>query len=525
MAKSVLVMVFVALLFTLTIIVSSVPGAAALCMVDVYELETTGSLITGNIRNTGDVQASVSYGLFVEEDGDIQATLIKNGSILMDPDQSHAISHTYSFGTGHYMIMLEADADCGASDVEEMGHIVIEGYLCSSPAGTDGQTRCDYASRDYLECTDNGWEIIAHDEDDYCYVCPNVCGDGECNCGETTATCTRDCGTGRCQPGYMNEYRCSGDTRQRRFRFNNCSEEWRAVEECEHGCTGGECNTGPGEVAGCGVKINTFDYLSSISGDGRPYVTATVENTGEDEEDITIVLKVGDAVKGSHSETLDSGGIFTKTIDYYRPPTSGDYKIELEATADCGSTDSANATLSVGAGGGLVVEPPEPIIPPQPQLQTSVDFYPTVIDVVAGKSKAIVLDIDSSTEQVFTTTITGAPAEWFEYQWQVFVAREKSTYVYVTPQTAGTYELTISVSAGSEGLDFSKQVYLYVAPTASEQLEGTYIGYVMEQIGNAINFALENVWMVVSLIIIALLVIIAIGHKHLKTEYEDLLPH
>jgi hypothetical protein len=513
------------MMFTLAISISVSQGVQDLCLVDVYGLEVIDGSIRGNIQNTGNINATVTYNLWVEKDN--LKTLLKNGTLDMIPNQLNVISNSYSFGTGSYIITLSMEADCGASDSESMGHIILEGFICSNPHAIEGQTKCDYGEQEYLQCTTNGWQVVSKNEDEYCYNCAGICGDGECNCGENTTTCRRDCGTGRCRTGYMDEYRCLGSTRERKFQLSDCDTEWKDVEDCLYGCgINDECNPGPGQIAGCGVKIKTFDYMSSATPSSNPYVTVLVENTGDQSETITLSLKVGGAQKGTYSENVYFGDNFTKTLYYFQPTLPGSYPIVLNADADCGSSDVATAELSISEPGEVVEPPPGPavVVPADPAPQTAVDFFPTLLDIVAHQSKVIVVDIDSSQRQTFSIMVEGVPESWVEYQRQVIVDREKSVYIFTTPEKTGTYELTIFVTAESEGKNFERKVDLYVAPVDSEKPEDTFLGYVTNEFTNFVSYVSQNIWAVIALIIIAIIIVIAIGHKHLKTEYEDILP-
>jgi hypothetical protein len=508
--------------FVFSALLMSQTAVAATCLIDVHGVDVVGSTIKGNIENTGDINASVSYDIWVEKGS--TKTLVKNGSLDMLPGQKHVLSHPFNFETGSYIIKLNATADCGASDFEAMGHIILEGFVCARPEAIEGQTRCDYVDREYLECTTSGWQVIDRNVEEYCYNCQTTCGDGACNCGENTTTCRRDCGTGSCSARYLNEYRCLGDYRQRRIVFSDCSSEWRHVEDCIYGCASGECNPGPGQIAGCGVNIKTFDYLSTVTTEGSPYVTMTVQNTGTGTEFMAATLFIDNSAVATQQSTLHAGSEFTRTFSYSPPSAPGSYDIKIRADAGCGSSDTATSTLSVITQ-GEVVEPPAFVVPDRPQIQTNVDFFPTIIDIKEHGSKVIVVDIDSSMEQEFTLNVEGAPYHWFEYPSSVTVDVEESVYIYMTPEEVGTYELTVTAVAQDEILSFERKIDVFVAPADAAAVdEDTVLGYLVSQIAGFFIFVSQNLVLLMALIIVALLIIIAIGRKHLKTEYEDLLP-
>jgi len=110
--------------------------ASAYCAVDVYQVEVEGSVITGNIRNIGNESASISYSIWVENNGD---DVVKSGSLLMEPGQVRLFSQAYGFSQGVYTVTINASADCGAWDEESMGHMVLEDFSCRNPYANEGE--------------------------------------------------------------------------------------------------------------------------------------------------------------------------------------------------------------------------------------------------------------------------------------------------------------------------------------------------------------------------------------------------
>lgn len=73
------------------------------------------------------------------------------------------------------------------------------------------------------------------------------------NSFSATATYSHGSGTGyatyvvsgdQCSEGYLDSYRCSGDSRERLYRYSDCRTEWRHYEHCSNGCSGGVCSSG-----------------------------------------------------------------------------------------------------------------------------------------------------------------------------------------------------------------------------------------------------------------------------------------
>lgn len=45
----------------------------------------------------------------------------------------------------------------------------------------------------------------------------------------------------KCTSGYLNEYKCEGNFRHRKYQFSDCSVSWFYEEYCEYGCSNGLC--------------------------------------------------------------------------------------------------------------------------------------------------------------------------------------------------------------------------------------------------------------------------------------------
>lgn len=492
--------------------------ANALCMIDVYGLDVIGNTIHGSIKNTGNQSASVRYELWIRKEK--QDPLIRSGVVDLNSSEVRQITHEYTFGYGSYSIMLNATASCGFEDMESMGHMILDSYRCAGPYGMEDETRCDYASRKHLTCDQGRWITTAQNTGDYCYDCPYTCGDGVCNCGEDQSTCRRDCESGQCNRGYLDEYRCVSNVLQRRYRHSDCTEDWSSVETCVQGCSNNQCIGGANE--GCGVAIRSFDYISFVTEQTSPYVKVAAENTGNLTGTLTITLRVGDVVK-SYSATVSKGQSAQNTFEFARPANPGTYAISVEVASSCGASDAVGGTLVYGQQGGAVQTPPAVMEPPKQLRETGIDVYPAVIDFASCQSKVITLDIESSTRQTFVIRVQGAPEEWLDYPQQVEVDGHKTVYIYATPDRAGKYELVISADPKTEGGSFSRRVDMYVAPGTCDKKDGTAIGYAMDQAAKLFEAISKNVWAVVALVIIALIVVFAIGRKQLKSEYEGLM--
>ena len=273
------------------------------------------------------------------------------------------------------------------------------------------------------------------------------------------------------------------------------------------------------------MSITSLDYLSSITQEiDSPYVTISILNNGQANEDIDITLRVGGSVKSFFSRSLDPGKSFTKKMLYDTPEQSGTYDILVTAEAGCGAEDSVTAELQVSPSGESVVIPPSVVSSPEPELQTAVDIYPSSLDIARGSSDVVVVSIDSSREQPFSISVDSPHPEWFEYPRSVTVSREKSAYVYVTPSQAGQFQAAIRVEAMSEDYSAEEDVSIFVALPETYEVGDTILGTITVLAGKALRLITDNMWATISFIIIAIIIIMAIAHRHLKTEYEDLFP-
>jgi len=283
----------------------------------------------------------------------------------------------------------------------------------------------------------------------------------------------------------------------------------------------------------CGVDITALDYMEYVVKGYQSYVTATVLNTGDREETIDLILYIDNARKGYYSKTLDPDESYIKTFYYY--PGSGTQQIKMTANTDCGSTDTRLATTytqktsyaqPVCNNNGVCesargenenncwndCEPAEPI-------KTYVSFYPESLDIVLYKGNPLVISIKTSKPQGFAIDISGIPHEWTSYSKQIDVDIEGTAYVYIIPREPGTYDMTVSVTALSEGLEFSSDVDLYVAPE-KKKIESSFGG---AQINGIIENALGDFWVMLLIVIIAAVLVISAGvirltEKHISTR-------
>ena len=76
------------------------------------------------------------------------------------------------------------------------------------------------------------------------------------------------CGTlATCTVGYLNNYRCSGNYRQREYQDPYCSKTWVNIQYCPYGCNNGFCLSQPSFcIDSDGSNINNKGFVNSTDG-------------------------------------------------------------------------------------------------------------------------------------------------------------------------------------------------------------------------------------------------------------------
>ncbi|RLJ10126.1 MAG: hypothetical protein DRP15_01080, partial [Candidatus Aenigmatarchaeota archaeon] len=325
---------------------------------------------------------------------------------------------------------------------------------------------------------------------------------------EVKLKATSDCGAidyqtmmyvvgGECEEGYLDEYRCSGNWIQRRYRYENCTLVWLNYDYCPQGCVDGYCVSYSPD---CGISVESFNYASVVALGGYGYVTLNIRNTGTNEEDITIEVYLDDVLRGSHTRSVNPNERFTWTFHYL--PTIGTHHLRVEVTSSCGARVVRTGTVYV-----------KEQYPSQPVVGTKIDIYPTTLDIPECSTKTIVIDISSAIDQVFSVNVTGGiPNEWVKYTKEVEIkAGKKKLYVYVSPLEKGKYTFTVFVEAKGEGIKKSQPVSIYVSPMKKASATDVTGG-----ITGAFISASKDVWFWITVIVISLGVVLAVGMKWLK---------
>jgi hypothetical protein len=545
------------------------------CGVDVYGLDVQKNEIFANIKNTGWEPENITYSVYVND------KQVFSGNLALDVTETVRTGISYSFNYGEYVIKIVASAGCGYQDSETVSHVILQDYSCFSPHGLEGQDYCDYYSQRYYICQDGKWV----EAEGYSYHCALDCQEGylssyrcygnvlqaeyqhsDCSTEWVNSQyCRYGCESGQCLPRFsctphyqtacyngdlwwydscnrresvheyceagcindrcIREYCSSGwvctDGYHRAYRHYDCTFSYSTY--CQYGCEDGMCR--PETI--CGVDITSFDYVEHAREDYQTYVTATVLNTGNDDETIELTLYVDGVKRGHYSKSLDPRESYIKTLYYF--PDAGTNSVKVTARAGCGSVDTRSATVyahdtkdSAICNSNGLCEPslgenqgtcPSDCKPAEP-VKTWVGFYPESMDTILNKGNAVVINIRSSRPQAFSIDVKGVPSDWLSYSGGVDVDREEAVYVYIIPKSLGSYDVDVTVTALSENLRFSSDIDLYVA---SEKIEGSFAGGPTIS-GEAIDNALTDFWVVLSIIIIAIAVVVVFGGIRLRKK-------
>ncbi len=72
------------------------------------------------------------------------------------------------------------------------------------------------------------------------------------------------CNQAPCQSRYLDEYRCSGNTREVKFQYANCSAEWRYIESCTNGCQNTSCVTASYQICTPNSTGCSGNYIKNV---------------------------------------------------------------------------------------------------------------------------------------------------------------------------------------------------------------------------------------------------------------------
>ena len=476
------------------------------CGVQITGGDAQGSKINFTIANTGFYAETISSLVYVNNG------LVYNTSSVIQAGSSASFNVDFNFGTDNYnpfTVQIVAHADCGSNHTLTIVHWAFNQYTCSNPPGTETQNLCDYKNAQYLTCTNGQW--VAGLQSDFCGKCPYHCGDGICSCAESYSSCSADCQFS-CTEGYVDSYSCNGNVLQRQYKYSNCTVVWVPQRLCPNGCYNNACmnDTTPH----CGVQIRSFDYVSQVVNDTLTYVTVSSRNTGDAPTRINTSVWLDGSLKSFSYQDVIQGADFTTKLSF-QSGSKGTHSILVKSKAGCGAEDSRVSSITTISSGDPYVPPYYPPAPtPVPRL-TAVYFYPSFIDTVPLTARIIGVSIVTSRPQTFAISAAGLPAGWIEYANTVSVDTEKTAYVYITPQATGNYTIAISARAMTENLVFNATVPLYVT---NEEATASFLSGLLNELKEWAKFLVERPLLLIALMLAALIVVLLIGHRHLKRD-------
>lgn len=482
---------------TVSVLAPFVGASQSNCGVDVYNLDVRGDVISAYVKNTGCCTKPIYYTLYI--DGGV----VDSGDFVLAAGSIRRFEKTYNFGYGRYEVRLTVTDNCH-TDSDYMIHFVTQPDSCCGPAGYEGQRRCDYDHATVYICQGGRW---TSSPGDYCYYCPQTCGDGVCNCGESRQTCPEDCWG--CEPGWLNEYRCVDGWKQRKYRNQDCSTRWynwewigdsccigtwcgitgctgpcgtwqegwldnyrcsgrwvqrwfvsgnlagwRDWEFCPHGCRDGRC------LEACGVDITSLDFEDWVEVGDRADIRVSVRNLAEEDQIISLVFYVDGERTAYYSVWVSGGNTLIKDFFFYPEETS---EIGVEASSNCGGFDAASATVRVIERTTEEAYTPSEDTGEEEVIETFVYVYPDSLDIELGSSKTLVIDIRSSRTQDFSIDVAGVPEGWLSYDDRIGVTGKEKAYVYVTPKELGSHDLAVTVKALEEDKVFKENVNVFCA--------------------------------------------------------------
>ena len=478
------------------------------CGVEVASGDVANNRVNFTIRNTGLAAEVISYSLSVS------SSVIYNGTSTIQKGETASFMVEHNFTPNNfasYEVKIKAHADCGSNHSLTVVHWIFDQYTCSNPQGTETQNICDYSNAQYITCTNGQW--AAESQDQYCGKCPHHCGDGICSCAESYSSCPADCPSS-CTQGYIDSYSCDGNILQRAYRYVNCTRTWIVQNLCLNGCYNGSCinQTTPR----CGVQIMSFDYVSQVLSGLNTYITMTSKNTGESQTRINNSLWVDDILRDYKYQDVASGSTLQSTLNY-PAGTGGQHSILVKSRAGCGSEDSRVSSITTISSSQPPIGPgPLPPAPTVPKATTA-SFYPSSIDTTVYSSKIVGIGMVTSKPQSFAISASGLPDGWVQYSNAVSVDDEKTAYIYITPRSLGNYTLHVSARPALENLTFTADIPVFVVELGTPISE-TFLGEAWDNFMESMKYLTEHPLLLAGAFALILVIVLLIGHRHLKRE-------
>lgn len=406
------------------------------CSINVKGLSAQGDFAVFTVENTGTSEQDIDYSV------KINLNKTHTGKEKVAAGQKKEVRNGYIFKIGSYQLEASATSSCGASDVDITSYSKTGPSACTNPGAVHDTFRANSTEGKTYRCNNGVWEIVqpfTNANQKYCSSA-NRCGDGVLNCGETAQTCPADYNSSfaKCDCAnkkFFADNRLVSPGEFFGFCKANCSLECLSDFSCKTGdeCRNFFCLPKPGK---CGVRINDFDYTQQVGLNETGFVFATIKNTGLITENITTkVFLMNNPVNASwvlmnpDSENLQNF--------FYRSGFIGNHELKLEASSDCGSSDSKQATVNIR---GVVSVAAQKLL-----LETDAKLPAEKIDLAPGFEKALTISLKTSQPQIFTIKVTGVPADWLDYPSVVGITEDRDINIFLKPSQEGAYNMTIEV--------------------------------------------------------------------------------
>lgn len=261
----------------------------------------------------------------------------------------------------------------------------------------------------------------------------------------------------------------------------------------------------------CNIAIGDFDYLTNIPAGQMNEASATVMNTGNREESITLSVFRGSSLVGTHSANVEPGDSMHGEFSY---PALFSHELTLRAESSCGTVLTRFAHVDVYTKEDVQ----RPVFQLVKETETRIEISPAVFETELNRPFVVEVSVDtgSSESQEFSMQVSGVPDDWLSYEKEFSMSGKTRKFMLVTPRDLGDY--TIQVSIASDKILHESEVYIFVAvPSgATERLD--LGGQIIAVLKKAYEIIISKPAYMGALVISFLLLVITLGALSLRKE-------